>query len=136
MSKILEEMRSQYIQSMKNKDNLRKNLLSTLIGMIEQEKKPNIDLTDNMVLDKINSFKKKAIELIQIYEDKGNIEQLKDAQDELDIINSYLPKQLSVDEMNKIISDNNLSSKKDIMQFFKQNYSNQYDGKTLSNLCG
>ena len=70
MSKILEEMRSQYIQSMKNKDNLRKKLLSTLIGMIEQEKKPNIDLTDNMVLDKINSFKKKAIELIQIYEVK------------------------------------------------------------------
>ena len=38
--------------------------------------------------------------------------------------------------MKQIISDNNLSTKKDIMQFFKQNYSNQYDGKTLSNLCG
>ena len=82
MSKILEEMRLQYIQSMKNKDTLKKNLLSTLIGMIEQEKKPNIDLTDNMILDKINSFKKKAIELIQIYEDKGNVKQLKIAQEE------------------------------------------------------
>ncbi len=55
---------------------------------------------------------------------------------EKQILESYLPSQLSKDEIEKIVSEQFSRGKimKDIMGYFKENYSGRYDGKTVSEI--
>ena len=61
---------------------------------------------------------------------------------ELGLIESYLPKKLSIEEVkdiiNKIISDNGFKTKKEmglVIKKFNEQYAGKSDGKTVSDIC-
>ena len=51
---------------------------------------------------------------------------------ELEYLEGLLPQQLTQDQMLNIITTNKLTSIKDIMNYFKTTYANQYDNKLLA----
>ena len=113
--------------AMKQKDSVKLSILRVIKAEIqrnEQSTNGKIELTD---ADIVKIVKKIA----------EGVKETKSSPDELSILESYLPSQLSEDEIKMILTTVKNSGAKnvgDYMKFFKTNYDGQYDGKVLSNL--
>ena len=94
-------------QSLKNKD---KNLYPTLRlivsaikdAVIANRTKENKDLTDQDVIGILKKMRKQRNESCEIYKKAGRLELLETETKEIEIINSFLPKQLSEEETKKL----------------------------------
>jgi len=122
---MLEKLKAEKISAMKEKNTIKKNILSTLIGDIEKENKSGKILTETEILKMIKKMIDNNITTNDIEENQ--------------YIEIYLPTMLSDEELetiiSKIISDNNLEGMKAmgmIMKNLNQNYAGQFDGKTAS----
>jgi uncharacterized protein len=110
--------------AMISKDNDKKNLLRVVIGEFNRIGK---EISDDDIIKIIKKMKENAISL------NNKIEE--------DILNNYLPKTLSLDQLEEAISNimfsNNFSTLNDIgkiMMELKAKYPSQYDGKVASNI--
>lgn len=121
--KVSEELKI----AMKEKNTVKLSILRVLKGEIERNGQgPNgkVDLTDGDIVKIV----KKLVE---------GIKETTNNQDELDVLNSYLPKQMDEFEMRLIINtikQSGASNVGDFMKYFKTHYDGHYDGKVLSNL--
>ncbi|MDR7870181.1 MAG: GatB/YqeY domain-containing protein [Tissierellaceae bacterium] len=110
--------------SMKNKDTIRKNTITMVRAAIKQrEVDERIDLTDEDVLDIISKQVKEKRAAIEEFK-RGNRQDLVDlTNDEIDILLKYLPKQLSEEEVEiivtEVIKEINATSMKDIGMIMK-----------------
>lgn len=110
--------------SMKEKNTVKLGILRVLKAEIqrsEQGTNGKIELTDADVVKIV----KKLVE---------GIKETTKNQDELSILEAYLPKQLSETEMREIMSLLSVKDMGAIMKHFKANYDGQYDGKILSSI--
>ena len=111
--------------AMKEKNTVKLGILRVLKAEIqrsEQGANGKVELTDGDVIKLV----KKLVE---------GIKETTNNQDELSILETYLPKQLSEAEMREIISLLSVKDMGAIMKHFKANYDGQYDGKTLSTIA-
>jgi len=111
--------------AMKEKNTVKLGILRVLKAEIqrsEQGANGKVELTDGDVIKLV----KKLVE---------GIKETTNNQDELSILETYLPKQLSEAEMRQIISLLSVKDMGAIMKHFKANYDGQYDGKTLSTIA-
>ena len=125
---LQERINSDLVNAMKSKDITTLNVLRVLKGEIqraEQSSSGKIELSDADIIKLV----KKSIDGIN--ETGGN-------QVEIDVLEKYMPSQLSENDMEvitiKLILNNNYNSPKDIgkiMNYFNENYGGQYDGKVL-----
>ena len=94
-------------QSLKNKD---KNLYPTLRlivsvikdAVIANRSKENKDLTDQDVIGILKKMRKQRNESCEIYKKADRLELLETERKEIEIINSFLPKQLNEEETKKL----------------------------------
>lgn len=90
-----DRINSDFIIAMKEKNTLKKNLLSVIKGEIQtHEKNKMSDLSESEIISIINK-QKKSIE-INIASGKGDI---KEFELELELVKSYLPAELSEEEI-------------------------------------
>lgn len=111
--------------AMKEKNAVKLSVLRVLKAEVqrsEQSANGKIELTDG---DVIKIVKKLA----------EGIKETTKNQDELSVLEAYLPKQLSEAEMREIVSLLSVKDMGSIMKHFKLNYDGQYDGKTLSTIA-
>ena len=118
--KVMQDLK----EAMLAKNEAKKSLLRVLIGEFNRKGK---ELTDGEVVAEI----KKMIENAKLMGNDGEIE----------ILSIYLPKQLSVNELENIVKAtaqlNNYSSMKDmgsLMKHLSDNYQGRYDGKLASQI--
>jgi len=116
---LKEKIQSDKILALKDASRSLNTLLGTVLGEMDRVSKDPTDEESTKII-------RKMIESSRLCHNEV------DAQ----ILESYLPKLISTDELEKIIkefcSKENVSSKKDIgkvMNFLKQNYNGLYDGK-------
>lgn len=132
---IFEQLKQDKIQAMKDKDDIKKNLLSTLIGESSIKTKTP---TDGEVTNSIKKFIKNIEYNQSMWEDKLEFKSSWTiAQKEKDILESYLPSQLSEDIyerfiLSAIVVDGCEATVKSLNQYFKEKYSGRYDGKLLN----
>jgi uncharacterized protein YqeY len=130
---LIEKIRKDMQEAKINKEKVKANLLSTLYAEIFTKSKSGEKMTEEDELKIIRKFIKNIDETLsfEVTDDIKN----KFLQ-EKEILISYLPKQLSIEEINDIVTDLIHQGKqmKDIMQHFKEKYSGLYDGKTVSEL--
>lgn len=115
---ISEDLKS----AMKEKNATKLGILRVLKAEIqrsEQGANGKIELADGDVVKIV----KKLVE---------GIKETTNNQDELSVLEGYLPKQLSEAEMREIVSLLSIKDMGAVMKHFKANYDGQYDGKTLS----
>jgi len=137
---LREKINQQFNVALKNKD---KTLISTLRLIITAIKERDIanrssgkkeEVKDEEILKVLQKMKKQREDSANLYKKGGRQELLSAEEDEIKIIESYLPKQLSEEETKKlceeVIASVNASSIKDmgkIMGSLKKKYSDSID---------
>ena len=136
--KLLEDLK----ECMKTKNTTRKNVIQMVRAAILQvEKDKQISLDDNQIIDIIAKESKKRKDSLSDYEKSGREDLINEIKEEIEILAEYLPKQLSVEEIEEIvkqvISEENATSMKDmgkVMKASKERIGAASDGKTINEI--
>jgi uncharacterized protein YqeY len=124
---LIETLKTQRIQAMKDKQIVAKNLLTTLLGELEgKAKRDNIDINDEMVVQTCKKFIASNEEVIAQTTSTEAATKLKE---ENVILNNYLPKQLTEEQIGSIIKSSGATNVGDAMKFLKEQYAGQYDSR-------
>lgn len=135
---ITDVISNAYKQAMLNKNEDRKRVINTLRAEIKNKeielRSSQKELTDADVLSLIQKLIKQNKDAIQMFADGGRQDLVEKNEMEISILEEFLPKQLSNDEIDNIIQQeiekNGYNSMKDmgkLMGYFKSNYSGQVD---------
>ncbi|MEY3470742.1 MAG: hypothetical protein RLZZ223_92 [Candidatus Parcubacteria bacterium] len=104
MSSIAVQIKKDMIQAMKDGDNLKKTVLRTFSS---EFKNAEIDkgsmLEDVDVIKVLSKLEKQRKDSIQAYKEAGREDLVVSEQEELAIIQQYLPSKLSNDELSKLV---------------------------------
>ena len=144
MTTLYQQIKTEQLEARKAKITLTSSLLTTLLGEIQSS---TIDTTasssgdfnpsDSEVLKVINKFIKNAKETLKLKPDNVTVSL------ELKLLETYLPKQLTDDELKQIISDivskfhENVQPNGRIglvMKELKVNYENRYDASKVKDI--
>lgn len=126
--------------SMKAQDRLRLDTIRAVLSEIQyEEMQKGVDeLSDAECLVVAQREVKKRNEAIQFAEQAGRAEEKQKLLSEIAILEFFLPKQLSNEELEKIVLGIKEStpgaSMPIIMKHLKDNYAGQYDGKSASEI--
>mgnify|MGYP002526251662 FL=1 len=134
--KLLEDLKN----SMKEKNVVRKNVVQMIRAAILQKEKDNqIELNDEEIMQIIAKEAKTRKDALPDYEKSGREDLIKEVKEEIAIIEEYLPKQLTKEEIlpiiQEIINKTGASSIKDmgkVMGEAKKQLGVSADGKTIS----
>lgn len=141
MKMLIQRLFADMIAARKGNDPVAKSLLVTLYSeaaMVGKNKR-NGDTTDDEVVSVIKKFASNVDETIRHLEEISRDSEQQ--RRELDILNSYLPKQMSEGELVQAIRDivevlgvSGPKAMGAVMAELKKQYSGQYDGKIASNI--
>lgn len=93
-------------EAMKEKDTVRKNTVQLVrSGVLQIEKDNKIELNDEGVLDVIIKEVKKRRDSLPDYEKSGRKDLIDELNREIDILMTYLPEQLSDEDVEKIVKE-------------------------------
>ena len=138
---MLKEQLLNYMKAaMRDKDEIRKNTVQMVRAAILQvEKDKSIELDDVQIIDIIAKESKKRKDAAVDFEKSGREDLIEKNQKELEILATYLPKQLSKDEIAEVvkgvISKVGASSIKEmgtVMKAAKEEMGASADGKTIN----
>ena len=111
------------------------SILTTLIGEVGTVAKNDgrEQATDEEVIVFIKKFIKNLEETIKIVsEGSGFGIDINQQRQELEVLVTYLPKQLTEEELVALKASTNPANKGEWMKFLKENYAGRYDGKMAS----
>ena len=134
--KLLEDLKN----CMKDKNVIRKNVIQMVRAAILQvEKDKQITLDDNQIVEIIAKESKKRKDSLADYEKSNREDLINTIKEEIEILAEYLPKQLSIEEVEKIvkevIEEQGATSIKDmgkVMKSAKEKIGASSDGKTIN----
>ena len=103
---MLEQIKKDLISSMKEQDKFKTSVLRMLKSALQAEEiNKKEELTDDEVLNIIKKQVKVWTASLEEYKSYNRMDLAKDLADEIEILKSYLPEELSTDELNKIIEE-------------------------------
>lgn len=134
--KLLEDLKN----CMKEKNVVRKNVIQMVRAAILQvEKDKHIELNDKQIIEIIAKESKKRRDSIKDYEKSGREDLINEIKEEIEILTEYLPKQLSIEEVEMIVKEviesEGATSIKDmgkVMKSAKEKIGASSDGKTIN----
>lgn len=134
--KLLEDLKI----SMKEKKVIRKNVIQMIRASILQKEKDNqIELNDDQILEIIAKEAKTRKDSLEDYEKSGREDLIQVIKEEIKIIEEYLPKQLTKDELEVIIQNiinklgaTSMKNMGSIMKEAKAEIGTRSDGKTIN----
>jgi hypothetical protein len=137
---LKEQLLSDLKDAMKEKDEIKKNTVQMVRAAILQvEKDKSIELDDNQIIDIIAKESKKRKDAGVEFAKSGREDLMKQNDRELEILATYLPKQLSKEEIaevvKKVISTIGATSIKEmgaVMKSAKEEMGASADGKTIN----
>ena len=139
---LKEKLLNDLKESMKEKDLIRKYTVQLIRSSILQiEKDKAIEVTDEQIIEIIAKEAKKRKDAAQDFEKSGREDLINQNNKELEILTSYLPKQLDIEEIENIVKDiikeSGATSMKDmgiVMKTAKEKIGASADGKTISDV--
>lgn len=134
--RLLEDLKN----SMKEKNVVRKNVIQMIrAAILQKEKDGGIELNDDEIMKIIAKEAKTRKDSLPDYEKSGREDLISEIKEEISIIEEYLPKQLSKEEIipiiEEIIKEANANSMKDmgkVMGKAKEKLGVSADGKIIS----
>lgn len=134
--KLLEDLK----KSMKEKNIIRKNVVQMIrAAILQKEKDGGVELKDEEIMQIIAKEAKTRKDALPDYEKSGREDAISEVREEIAIIEEYLPKQLTKEEIipivKEIIKEQNATSIKDmgkVMQVAKAKIGVGADGKVIS----
>ena len=137
--KLMEDLKN----SMKNKDEIRKNTVQMVrAGILQIEKDKGIQVEDNQILDIIAKEVKTKRDALKDFERAEREDLINQTNREIEILQEYLPKQLSREEIKTelevIIKEIGATTMKDmglIVKEAKAKMGASADGKTINEVA-
>lgn len=129
-------------ESMKNKQQVRKSVVTLIRAAIKQrEVDERVELDDNAVMALISKQLKQSNDALEDFIKAGRDDLISQTREEIEILMSYLPKQLTDDELREMIKEAitqvNAQSSKDmgkIMGVLMPKTKGKADGKRINTL--
>ena len=144
MNTLENKIQIDLVQSMKNKNSSRVSALrsiKTAIMEVKTAANGKKELEDCDIIKIIQKLAKQRTESAEIFEENNRLELAENERNELNVLNEYLPKMLTQNEIENVvidaISNLNASSMKDmgkVMAYINKTYSGQVDGSIVSKL--
>lgn len=136
--KLQEDLKS----SMKNKDTVRKSVVTLIRASIKQYEVDNrTELDEDGIIDVIAKQLKQRRDALVEFEKAGREDLIKETEAEIEVLKEYLPQQLSEEELEEIvkctISEVGARSMKDmgkIMSVIQPKVKGRADGKLINKL--
>lgn len=136
---ILDEIKKANIQALKDKNAIARTIYGVVSNkaMLETIKKreKGEELTDVDMVSIIQKTIKELTEEAEGYEKVGNTKQRDNILKQREIIEAYLPKMMSEEEIREVISSLEDKSIPSVMKHFKANYAGKCDMKTVSEVA-
>ena len=137
--KLMEDLK----ESMKNKDEIRKNTVQMVrAGILQIEKDTGIQVEDEKILEIIAKEVKIKKDALKDFEKAGREDLINQANREIEVLQEYLPKQLTREEIKtevqKIIDEIGATTMKDmgaIMKEAKAKMGASAEGKTINEVA-
>ncbi|MFH0773546.1 MAG: GatB/YqeY domain-containing protein [bacterium] len=102
---LYEQLQAEQITALKSKDTLK---LQTIRGIIAQIKNKEIEkkapLSEDEVVGVVKRAKKELLESIESFTKGGRADLIEESQKQLAIVNTYLPPELSDEELQKAVA--------------------------------
>ena len=103
---LKEQLMADLKEAMKEKDIIRKNTVQMVRSAILQYEKDNLkELDDDGIIDVIAKELKKRRDVLPEYEKSGREDLIADMNREIEVLLAYLPKQLSEEELEVIVTE-------------------------------
>ena len=99
------------LAAMKSKDTIKVSTLRLILAAIKdrdlesRSKGTGDEVSDSVVLEILSKMVKQRAETSKVYEGAGRFELADTEKKEINVINDYMPKMLTVDELDKVIDD-------------------------------
>ena len=148
MSSLRENIKKSLDDNLKKRDGVATATLRLILAAVKDSdienrtKKKGDTISDQQILLLLQNMVKQRKESVEIYSKAGRTDLKKREEKEIEIINSFLPKQITSDELEKIIiksiSEIDCSSIKDLgrlINFLKGEYPGQIDMKEVADLA-
>lgn len=130
---LIKTIKANRIQAMKDKDEATKTLLTTLLGTLENKAKTDgTEITDSMVIQACKKFKRTNDDVIKIV---GPGEAADFLHRDNEILEEFLPKQLTEQEIRDRIEVLSIKSIGQVMKFFRENFDGQVDNKLVAQIA-
>ena len=134
--KLMDDLKT----AMREKDALKKDTVQMIRAAILQEEKDNaVTLEDDKIIEIIAKEAKKRKDAAADFEKSGRADLIEKNNKELEIITSYLPKQLSVEEIEVIVKEivvalgaTSMKDMGNVMKEAKAKIGAAADGKTIN----
>ena len=139
---LRDQLFADFKAAMKSKETLRKNTIQSVrTAAIQMEKDQKIELTDDVYISIIAGQVKKLRSSLPDFEKSGREDLIDELKSEIEILMTYLPKQLSEEEVRQVvkttIEDLDATSMKDmgkVMGRLSNELSGKADNKLVSQL--
>lgn len=133
---ILDQIKSANIEAIKTKDQTARALYSVLLNKIKLEeinkRQAGIEMTDGDVAAILQKATKELCEERDNYVKAGNSAMSDEIAKQISLIEKYLPKMLSKEEIKNIINSLPDKTIPFVMKYFKQNYQGACDMRQVS----
>lgn len=101
---LSERINNDLKEAMKNKDTFKLSVIRMVKGAMQLAKKnPREELTDDDIIDVLSKQIKMRKEAIVQFEDGGREDLVEQNKKEIEILSSYMPEEMSEEELNKTI---------------------------------
>ena len=136
---LINELEKANIEALKNKDKTTRAVLSVVINKYRvnaiELKAQGKEASDADLVKVINKVVKELDEERLGYEKLGRVEDVKNIDSQKAIIEKYLPKLMSEDEIRKVIASLEDKSMPSVMKHFKANYDGKVDMSLVSKIA-
>ena len=139
---LKEKLLQDFKDAMKEKNELKKNTVMMVRAAILQiEKDTQKEMEENQIVEIIAKDVKKRKESLADYEKSGRDDLIEQINGEIAILKEYLPEELSIDEIRKIVEESikevNATTIKDmgkVMQLAKTKTAGRADNKVINDI--
>lgn len=100
---LLTTLQDEMKTAMKARDQARLNALRLMVSAIKYAIVDNPEMGDEQVIEVLKKEAKKRREAIEAYKSGGRVEQAEQEQYELTLIETYLPKMMSEEELGELV---------------------------------
>lgn len=129
---ILKTLKDQCLVARKDKNEIAKSLLITLLGELESRaKRDSKEITDELVISTIKKFLDSANDTLKLV-NGANEDSAEKCRTEISILKNFLPVQMTELEITALFVSNNFSNVGEAMAFLKKTKIGLYDGKVAS----
>ncbi len=132
----IEEFKKQKIESMKMRDtnavNAYNSIISKLMLLKIEKQAVGEELSDSDVLACLKKVKKEITEEKENFEKAGREEEVKNLNEQLKVVDKYIPDSLGEDKIKEEIEKLSDKSVPSVMKHFKTNFAGRVDMKLVS----